>query len=155
MATDWIFRSCTAADADQLIEMGRETYRDTFAGMTSDDVMAAYLDSAFERRKILGELSDPDSLFLFLLVGGELAGYLKVNEGPAQTDLREDAGLEIERIYLRRAVPGTRSGEGSPRQGPRDCPAEGKGIRLAGRVGAKRERDRLLRADGLPPRGHA
>ena len=92
MAAGWIFRACTAADADQLIEVGRETYRDTFAGMTSDEVMAAYLDSAFDRRKILGELSDPDSLFLFLLVGDELAGYLKVNQGPAQTDLRKREG---------------------------------------------------------------
>jgi ribosomal protein S18 acetylase RimI-like enzyme len=100
------FCLCTAADIDQLIEIGIETSRDTFDGMTGADVMAGYLAEAFNEQKIGGELANRDSRFIFLHVGGDLAGYLKVNENEAQNDLREPTGLEIERIYLRRRFQG-------------------------------------------------
>jgi ribosomal protein S18 acetylase RimI-like enzyme len=101
-----VFSLCTAADIDQLIEIGIETYRDTFAGMTGADTMASYLAESFNAQKIFGELANRDSQFIFLHVGGELAGYLKVNENEAQTDVPGPAGLEIERIYLRRRFQG-------------------------------------------------
>ncbi len=93
-------------DIEQIIAIGVETYSQTFSGMTSPEIMSQYLAAAFDRRKIAGELANPDSLFLFLVVDDELAGYLKVNENAAQTDLREPGGLEIERIYLRERFQG-------------------------------------------------
>lgn len=100
------FRELTSTDLDDLVSLGIETYRDTFRGMTSEPVMGEYLRTAFDREKIRRELSDPGSTFLFLEVDGRVAGYLKVNEGEAQTDLREAEGLEIERIYLRQEFQG-------------------------------------------------
>jgi diamine N-acetyltransferase len=100
------FRELTSADLDDLVSLGIETYRDTFHGMTSEPIMEEYLGTAFDRQRMRRELSDPGSTFLFLEVDGRVAGYLKVNEGGAQTDLREAEGLEIERIYLRRRFQG-------------------------------------------------
>lgn len=77
------FCLCAAADIDQLIEIGIETYRDTFDGMTGANTMASYLAEAFSTQRIGGELADRDSQFIFLYVGGDLAGYLKVNENEA------------------------------------------------------------------------
>jgi diamine N-acetyltransferase len=95
------FRVCTTDDLDALVSLGIETYRDTFRGMTSEAVMDEYLRTAFGKERIRQELDNPSSLFLFLMVDDGIAGYIKVNEGDAQTDLREPDGLEIERIYLR------------------------------------------------------
>lgn len=100
------FRACHLPDLDALVSLGIETYRDTFSGMTSDAVMDEYLRAAFDRDAIRAELANPGSRFLFLEADGQVAGYLKVNENGAQTDLREADGLEIERIYLRRAFQG-------------------------------------------------
>ena len=100
------FRTCTDRDIDQIIAIGVETYSQTFSGMTSPEIMSQYLAVAVDRRKIAAELANPDSLFLSLVVEGELAGYLKVNQNEAQTDLREAEGLEIERIYLRKRFQG-------------------------------------------------
>ena len=41
-----------------------------------------------------------DSWFFFAEYHGELAGYLKVNVGEAQTEFREENGFEVERIYV-------------------------------------------------------
>lgn len=54
------------------------------------------------------DLLFPSSMFFFLLSGEKLAGYLKVNEAPSQTDVNDPASLEIERIY----VSGEFQGEG-------------------------------------------
>lgn len=100
------FRTCKPEDLDALISLGIETYRDTFDGMTSARVMDEYLETAFDREKVRRELADPNSQFFFLEVAGKTAGYLKVNENGAQTDLRGPDGLEIERIYLRQRFQG-------------------------------------------------
>ena len=97
------FHLCSLEDIDQLIAIAKETYFDTFEAMNNPEDMDAYLTSAFDHQKIAAELSNPDSTFLFLFVNDRLAGYLKTNVGQAQTDLRENDGLEIERIYLKRS----------------------------------------------------
>jgi ribosomal protein S18 acetylase RimI-like enzyme len=93
-------RKCTLADLASLAALGRQTYETTFKAFNTPENMAAYLDEAFDLDKLAGELADPGSEFYFLHVDGALAGYLKVNEGGAQTDLREPDGFEIERIYV-------------------------------------------------------
>ena len=55
---------------------------------TSKD-MTAYLEQAFEVNKICNELADENSRFYFMYSGENLAGYLKLNEAPAQTDIND------------------------------------------------------------------
>lgn len=62
--------------------------------------MQDYLDEAFEINKLRNELCNNDSLFFFLYCNDELAGYLKLNDAPSQTDINDLASLEIERIYV-------------------------------------------------------
>ena len=40
------------------------------------------------------------STFYFCYCNGQLAGYLKLNVGAAQSDVKDDEALEIERIYI-------------------------------------------------------
>src|SRR5699024_12261648 len=63
--------------------------------------MVRFLEEDYETVKLVKEIENPNSRFYFLLVQNEIAGYLKINVGDAQTEhLRENA-LEVERIYLR------------------------------------------------------
>ena len=43
---------------------------------------------------------------LLLYWGDKLAGYLKLNESSAQTDIHDGDSLEIERIYVTKAFQG-------------------------------------------------
>lgn len=94
-------RLCPASEVALLRDIGEETYEDTFRHLATPEDMAAYLKEAFNLDKIAAELANPDSRFYFLRVDGQLAGYLKVNDGPAQSDLQDPEALEIERIYVR------------------------------------------------------
>ncbi len=94
------FRRCTAEDRDALREFSIQTYSETFAqGNTAED-LEAYLQDAFDAGKLADQLNNPHSEFYFLFSDGKLAGYLKLNEAPAQTDRRDAASLEVERIYV-------------------------------------------------------
>lgn len=99
-------RLCTQEDLGILPDFSRRTYFETFAEQNTPENMAAYLDKAFGTEKLRGELENRDSAFYFLYCGGTLAGYLKLNEAPAQTDLHDSHSLEIERIYVAKEFQG-------------------------------------------------
>ena len=69
--------------------------------------MQAYLDGAFAEDKLRKELADINSEFYFLYCDEHLAGYLKLNEAPSQTDINDENSLEIERIYVSMEFQGT------------------------------------------------
>lgn len=101
-----IFKKCGAADGAVLLDFARRTYFETFARWNTEENMEAYLAEAFAPEKFLAELADRDSSFYGLLEDGTFAGYLKLNEAPAQTELHDRAALEIERIYVAREFQG-------------------------------------------------
>lgn len=95
-----VFRQCVIDDLHALRELSRKTFSETFGHMNTPSNMKAYLEQAFNIDKLRGELSNGDSSFYFLYADGDLAGYLKLNEYKAQTDIHDPQSLEIERIYL-------------------------------------------------------
>jgi len=99
-------RRCVTADLEALRRLARETYDDTFRSLNRPEVMDAYLAQAFGPEQVAAELSNPSSEFWFLFLDDELAGYLKVNDAPAQSDLNDASSLEVQRIYVRRAHKG-------------------------------------------------
>jgi ribosomal protein S18 acetylase RimI-like enzyme len=101
-----VLRRCRDDELDVLRELARRTYDDSFRHLNTPATMEAYLEKAFAREKLEGELHDPRSEFYFLERDGEIAGYMKVNEGEAQSDLRDPDGLEVERIYVTREAQG-------------------------------------------------
>ena len=118
-------KTCTADDIDALRELSIKTYYETFAAMCAPEDMEEYLARAYDKAKLCKELDDENSLFLFLYYDGKLAGYLKLNEAPSQTDINDAESLEIERIY----VAGEFQGEGLGRflmEQPLRIAAEGK-----------------------------
>lgn len=96
-------RKCDTQDIQTLREIGIETFNDTFAGQNKPENMRAYLEKAFDETKIEQELAHPDSSFFLIWHEEELAGFLKVNVGDAQSEAIGDDSLEIERIYIRKA----------------------------------------------------
>lgn len=95
-------KECTLQDTDELQKVGIVTFTETFEEHNSPEHMKAYLEEAFNLPKLVKELADPDSQFYFVLVDGQVAGYLKINVGAAQTEEMGEDALEVERIYISR-----------------------------------------------------
>lgn len=97
-----ILSKCTQSDLSALIEISWKTYDETFRPYNPPDIMDQYLNDAFQRDKMVSELSNSSSEFYFIYMEDSTtpAGYLKINEAPAQSELKDPASLEIERIYI-------------------------------------------------------
>lgn len=90
----------TVTDVLLLQKIGRQTFEETFSKFNSEKNMKNYLDASFSEAKLLKELEDKNSDFYFATFENEVIGYLKINFGPSQTELKDSQSLEIERIYV-------------------------------------------------------
>ncbi len=109
--TSIIIRKVSAEELEVLQGIGRETFYETFAKDNSEDEMQKYLDESFSTEKISQELNTPDSCFFIAWEEDNPVGYLKVNAGKAQTELQDDASMEIERIYVKSSHHGKKVGQ--------------------------------------------
>lgn len=110
MVMNLLLRRCTVNDVDILRNFSMKTFYETFSHMNTPENMDAYLNQAFARDKILSELLNVSSSFYFLYSDNNLAGYLKLNEAPAQTEIHDACSMEIERIYVSKEYQGKKLG---------------------------------------------
>lgn len=94
-----------------LQSIGRQTFQETFAPNNTAENMSKYLEEGFAEQKLMDELANPSSEFYFALDEHQVIGYLKLNYGHAQTELKDNKALEIERIYVLQAYQGKNIGQ--------------------------------------------
>ena len=104
-------RKVSLSDLIQLQKIGRQTFYETFAALNTEENMSAYLEKGFSIDKLTAELNDKDSEFYFASIDNNVIGYLKLNFGQAQTELKHDNALEIERIYVLKEFHGKKVGQ--------------------------------------------
>ena len=95
----------------ELQTIGKQTFFETFAGGNTEENMQKYLEEGFMLDKLTAELTNPDSEFYFAKLDDKVIGYLKVNFGSAQTELKDNKSLEIERIYVLKEFHGKKVGQ--------------------------------------------
>lgn len=98
-------------DINQLQEIGKQIFFETFAESNSEENMQKYLEEGFTIEKLTSELTNPNSEFFFASHENQIIGYLKINFGEAQTELKDNKTLEIERIYVAKEFHGKSVGQ--------------------------------------------
>lgn len=95
-------RYATNADVDLLAELGAKTFRETFEADNTPENLAAYLESAFNRKVVAAELADPASYFLIAQSGNTPVGYAKLRTGDVPDEIGDPNAIELQRIYVLR-----------------------------------------------------
>lgn len=101
----------TPADLYQLQQIGRHTFFETFSSLNTEENMTKYLDEGFSIQKLTDEVNDKNTSFYFASSAGKVIGYLKLNGGPSQTEIKDDKAIEIERIYVLKEYHGKSVGQ--------------------------------------------
>lgn len=101
----------TPNDIGQLQKIGRQTFSETFSPYNTEENMRNYLKENFSSEKLTAELEDKNSEFYFAKLNKNVIGYLKLNFGPSQTELKDENALEIERIYVLKELHGKSVGQ--------------------------------------------
>lgn len=103
--------SVSLDDLDKLQEVGWQTFFETFSAENAEEDMQKYLDESFSAEKLAAELNDTSSKFYFALLDDRVVGYLKLNFGQSQTELKGHNAMEIERIYVLQEFHGKKVGQ--------------------------------------------
>lgn len=98
-------------DISQLQKIGRQTFAETFSAVNTEENMRKYLEESFSNEKLISELTDKNAEFYFAEFDNHVIGYLKLNFGQSQTELKDNKAVEIERIYVLRGFHGKRVGQ--------------------------------------------
>ena len=101
----------TLSEIQQLQIIGRQTFQETFSESNSEMNMKTYLEEGFSEEKLITELNDKNAEFYFSKSNNEVIGYLKLNFGDSQTELKDNKALEIERIYVSKEFHGKSVGQ--------------------------------------------
>jgi len=95
----------------ELQTIGKKTFYETFSAGNSEDNMHQYLEDSFSSVKLKAELDNQQTAFYFAKIADEIIGYLKLNFGDSQTELKDKNALEVERIYVLKAFHGKKVGQ--------------------------------------------
>ena len=104
-------RKITVNDINELQNIGKLTFAETFSSGNSEENMKEYLENGFSTEKLTAELTDPNAEFYFAELDGKTIGYLKINFGQSQTEIKDHNALEIERIYVLKEFHGKKVGQ--------------------------------------------
>lgn len=87
-------------DLEAIQKIGKQTFIETFSESNTPENMHKYVEENFNTEQLSKELSDPDSLFYLAFDNKKVIGYIKLNTGNAQTEMKTGNALEIQRIYV-------------------------------------------------------
>lgn len=104
-------RAISISDLAQLQKIGKTTFAETFTEHNTKEDLDKYLEESFSNEKLSSELNNPHSSFYFAEIENNVVGYLKINFGASQTELKDNEALEIERIYILQAFHGKKLGQ--------------------------------------------
>mgnify|MGYP000193269944 CR=1 FL=1 len=96
---------------EQLQSISRQTFYETYCSMNTKENIDKYLNENLSIQKLSEELNNKNSHFFFIKDGERNIGYLKLNMGPSQTELKDETALEIERIYVIQEYQGKKVGQ--------------------------------------------
>lgn len=101
----------TVNDIDQLQKISKQTFLETFTANNKAENITQYLEEAFTANKLTEEVRNENSEFYFAQLGNDVIGYLKLNSGDSQTELKDQRAMEIERIYVLKEYHGQKVGQ--------------------------------------------
>ncbi len=93
-------RLVSVKEVAELKALARTAFAQTFTDHNQPENVEKYLDESFTIEKLTEELNNKNSQFFFALVDNIPVGFLKVNIGDAQTELKDGDGMELQRIYV-------------------------------------------------------
>ena len=95
-----MIRKVEIADVEVLAKLAKQTFRETFAHDNMEEQLQEYFEETYNLRVLSTELENPESETYFIMHEEEIAGFLKVNWGNAQTERELENAFEIQRLYV-------------------------------------------------------
>lgn len=89
-------REATTADAEQIADLSRQTFYETFAPHNKAADMEKFMTEQFTREALMAEVNAPGNTFFLALDNDETVGYARLRE---QEKDKLASAIEIARLY--------------------------------------------------------
>ncbi|WP_259015435.1 GNAT family N-acetyltransferase [Emticicia fluvialis] len=103
-------RLAAITDAPPLRELSETTFRDTYTEYNTPENMEKHVAKNFTIEQIEKELKDPANQYVVCEDGDTLTAFVKLVSNHAAKGLEGENAIEIERIYVRKALHGQQLG---------------------------------------------
>lgn len=100
---EFTVREAESRDLYIVKTISEKTFIETFGSENTEQDINNYLKENMDTETVARELADPDSLFYVAQFDNDIAAYMKLNIGEAQTEKGFDNSIEIQRIYVLKA----------------------------------------------------
>lgn len=100
------FKKCELSDLSSLRKISIETFTTTYQAKNTEENFKKHINQTFSTSQLTKELLNSNTLFYLLFYEKDIIGYLKLNEGGAQTEKMQEHCYELERIYLKEEFQG-------------------------------------------------
>ena len=104
-------RQATHEDCDTIVDLGRKTFVETYAEVTYNGVLEAYIEKKFSPEIITAELNNPHAWFYIGFVDEVPVAFTKLRNDRKAKGLEQNNVLEIERIYVLKEYQGVKVGK--------------------------------------------
>ncbi len=104
-------KKVTLNEIGPLQKIGKQTFYETFSAGNTEENMTKYIEDGFSIEKLTSELYNKNTELYFATFDNDVIGYLKLNFGQSQTELKDENALEIERIYVLKEFHGKKIGQ--------------------------------------------
>jgi len=98
--------AATIADATAIAELSRKTFYDTFASFNTDENMKLFMETTYERNRLMDEVSNPDFHFAIARIDNLPVGYVKMIIKAPREEMPDQLCIEIGRIYTLQHIVG-------------------------------------------------
>lgn len=104
-------RQATINDLNALQNISQQTFTETYASFNTAENMQQYLSTVFSLENLAAEINNPNTSFYFAVTNDSVTGYLKLNFNTVPTSLKNSNAVEVERIYVVKAMQGKKLGQ--------------------------------------------
>jgi ribosomal protein S18 acetylase RimI-like enzyme len=108
---EYLIQKVTLDTIDSLQKISKQTFYETFSEDNTEENITNYLNESFSIQKLSDELNNANAMFYFAIHNKEIIGYLKLNWGQSQTELKDNKAIEVERIYVLKEYHGKKVGQ--------------------------------------------
>ena len=106
-----VIRPVLESEIVLLRDISIKTFVDAFGDQNTSSDMDVYIEESRNIEQTTKEFHDPNATLLFLESEGEVIGFMKINQGDAQSEKFPESSIELERIYLLEGNQGKGYGE--------------------------------------------
>jgi ribosomal protein S18 acetylase RimI-like enzyme len=102
MTNHILLRKALPEDAQQLSELGIETFNDHFAYLYSAEDLNNFLKKAYDPSVMKMEIEHPENHIILAYVNGKLAGYAKSGKSKLPVQQPKHPAYELHRLYVQK-----------------------------------------------------